>query len=232
MPLVPIYYDTETTGLDPERDRVIEIAAYNPDNNTTFQRFINPGVPIPAEAVAISGITDSMVAEAGSFMDVFPEFVTFCGPEAVLVAHNNDRFDQPFLEHECARCGVPLPSWKYIDTLLWARKYRPDLPGHALQRLREVYGVPPNQAHRALDDTMTLHHVFSLMKDDLSMDEVWDLLRGSRAVMRMPFGKYQGRLLSEVPSSYVQWLHGSGALDKPGSKDLKEALMKLGVLSV
>jgi DNA polymerase III subunit epsilon len=56
---------------------------------------------------------------------------------------------------------------------------------------------------------------------------VLELLNQPTDLNRMPFGKYQGRLLSEVPPDYIDWLKKSGSLDKSDNKDLKEALLKL-----
>ncbi|MEI8124716.1 MAG: exonuclease domain-containing protein, partial [Parachlamydiaceae bacterium] len=67
MSLRPIFYDTETTGIRAEKDRVIEIAAYDPMNDRSFERLVNPGCPIPAEATAIHHISNEMVADAPSF---------------------------------------------------------------------------------------------------------------------------------------------------------------------
>jgi DNA polymerase III subunit epsilon len=229
-PLRPIYYDTETTGVRNEKDRIIELAAFDPVENRTFCRFINPGSPIPPEATAIHHITDEMVANAPSFKEIGEEFVAFCPPETVLIAHNNDAFDKLFLEQEFKRAGVPLPSYRFLDTLKWSRKYRNDLPRHTLQSLREVYGFPSNQAHRALDDVIVLHQVFSAMIDDLPIEKVLELLSRPQILSRMPFGKHQGKMLAEVPKDYVGWLAASGAFDKTENQELKENFEKLGLL--
>jgi DNA polymerase-3 subunit epsilon len=230
MPSRTIYYDTETTGVRPDKDRIIEIAAYDPERDLSFVRFVNPGCPIPAESTSITGITDEMVSNAPSYSLIGQQFIEFCGPDAILIAHNNERFDKLFIEAESTRHNLVLPSWRYLDTLKWSRKYRTDLPSHALQALREVYGFEANQAHRALDDVIILHKVFTMMIDDLSIETVLELLAQPTDVNRMPFGKYQGRLLSEVPPDYFQWLKSSGALDKSDNKELKEALLKMGAL--
>lgn len=227
-----IFFDTETTGLKPEKDRIIEIAAYDPIDDRSFVSLINPKCPIPPEASAIHRITDEMVKDAPDFAAVAASFCDFCGQDAVLIAHNNDAFDRPFLEEEFKRSQTVLPGWRFIDSLKWARKYRPDLPRHALQFLREVYGIPANQAHRALDDVIVLHRVFSAMVDDLPIEKVLELLlQKSKQNTRMPFGKHQGKPLSEVPREYVKWLHGSGAFDRPDNHALKEAFEKLGYLN-
>lgn len=220
----PIYYDTETTGVKAKKDKVIEIAAYDPVNQKEFVTLINPFMPIPKEASAIHHITDEMVSTAPSFKEVAFEFSDFCSGDVVLIAHNNDNFDQLFLEAEFEAAGIPIPTWRYIDTLKWARKYRPDLPRHSLQSLRELHHIPANNAHRALDDVIILHQVFSEMIDDLPMSTVYKLLSETTILRSMPFGKFKGQPLAEMPKSYISWLSQSGAFDKPENSDLKRSL--------
>ncbi|MBS4164516.1 Uncharacterized protein PRO82_001845 [Candidatus Protochlamydia amoebophila] len=233
MSLRAIYYDTETTGIKPEKDRVIEIAAYDPVQNRRFEKFVHPGFPIPPESTAIHHITDEMVANAGSFADVGAEFVEFCAGEVVLIAHNNDNFDLHFLRHEFERNQLILPThWKFLDSLKWARRYRSDLPRHTLQFLREIYGITANNAHRALDDVIVLERVFRSMVDDLEIQEVFDLLNRPRAIQHMPFGKHQGQPLNKIPKNYISWLATTGAFDKPENQELKASFVKLGLLEM
>ncbi len=222
-----VYYDTETTGIKSEKDRIIEIAAYDPKRDQSFEELINPGIPIPADATAIHGISNEMVESKASFQVVGQKFIEFCGEDAVLVAHNNDSFDVHFLKAECARHGLIMPQWKWLDTLKWARRYRPDLPRHSLQFLREIYGFAANNAHRALDDVMMLYNVFSAMIDDLPTDKVYDLLHKAKKNPNMPFGKYQGKPLQALPKDYIKWLLETGALDKEQNKELKMQFQEL-----
>lgn len=227
----PIYYDTETTGVRPGKDRIIEIAAYDPVQERKFCMFTNPECPIPAESTAITHITDEMVAGAPLIKEALSAFASFCSdPDIVLVAHNNDAFDKPFLEAEFERAALKMPQWTFFDTLKWSRKYRFDLPRHSLQVLREVYGIEANQAHRALDDVLVLHRIFSQMIGDLSWETVLELMKSSTHTLRMPFGKYVGKALSEVPKEYVAWLAGSGAFEKKENAELRENFEKLGLL--
>lgn len=228
----PIYYDTETTGVSPGKDRIVEIAAFDPVQNRTFCSFINPECLIPPEATAISHITNEMVQDAPFAKQVLSEFATFCqGEDVVLVAHNNDAFDKVFLECEFKRAEIPFPDWLFVDTLKWARKYRFDLPRHSLQSLREVYGIEANQAHRALDDVMVLYKIFSIMVGDLSWETILKLMETRPRLGRMPFGKHAGKALAEVPKAYVAWLKENGALDKKENTALREAFETLGLLS-
>jgi DNA polymerase-3 subunit epsilon len=226
----PIFYDTETTGLRPTEDRIIEIAAYDPVRNASFCYLIDPQIKIPADASRIHGITDDMVQGSPFFAEVGQKFALFCEGDVVLVAHNNDQFDKHFLEAEAKRCGLTFPQWAMVDSLKWARKYRPDLPRHSLQFLREIYEIPPNTAHRALDDVMILYQVFSAMIDDLSMETVLELLEPKENIDKMPFGKHQGKPLNTVPKEYLSWLAKQGAFEKPENSALKMAFEKLGKL--
>jgi DNA polymerase III subunit epsilon len=230
MPLRAIFYDTETTGVRAEKDRIIEIAAYDPLNNTTFERLINPGFPIPAEATAIHHITNEMVAEAPRFDTIAKEFCEFCDGEVVLIAHNNDGFDYHFLKAEYERNGMSLPAWKFLDSLKWARRYRADLPRHSLQFLREIYGIEANNAHRALDDVIIMHQVFSFMTDDLLIEDIYTLINRPKILHHMPFGKYQGTPLKNLPRDYVKWLAGSEVFHKTENQELKLSLENLGLL--
>ncbi len=232
MPLRAIYFDTETTGVKSDKDRIIELAAFDPLNEKTFVSLIQPGIPIPIEATAIHNISNEMVQDAPTFAEVGKQFAEFCSGDVVLIAHNNDAFDKLFLQAEYLRHGLILPEWKYLDTLKWARKYRPDLPRHSLQFLREVYGIVANQAHRALDDVKVLHQVFSYMIGDLNVETLMQLLSETKALSRMPFGKYQGKALTDVPKNYFEWLKGSGALDKPENKELLNALLNLSLVTL
>jgi DNA polymerase-3 subunit epsilon len=236
MSIRPIFYDTETTGIDPSKDKIIELAAYDPIENKTFSCLINPEIPIPPETTNIHHITDDMVKDSQKFAEIIPSWIEFCKGNTLLIAHNNDAFDQPFLQTEFKRCNVSMPKWAFLDSLKWARKYRKDLPRHALQYLRQIYNIEANEAHRAFSDVLVLHQVFSKMIDDLSYDVVYQLYQNKAtepsmtSISTMPFGKHTGQPLDKVPKNYVQWLAKSGAFDKEENSSLKTAFLRLGFL--
>ncbi len=226
----PIYYDTETTGINVNVDKIVEIAAFDPVNDKTFSELVNPKISIPVEASLIHNITDEMVANSDGFDKVSKKFVDFCSGDCILIAHNNDRFDQPLLLNEFERNSIPDPKFRFLDTLKWARRYRPDLPKHSLQYLREIYEIQANNAHRALDDVIILHSVFNKMIGDLDIEKVYSLLNSFRKIKKMPFGKHQGKTLSDVPQDYVAWLSKSGAFEKEENKELHLSFVELGIL--
>ena len=101
-----LFVVTETTGLDPERDEIIELAmvpfTYGLDGQVyavgePFQRLREPGKPIPPEITAITGIDDAMVA--GQRID--PDEVAHFAAQASLVVAHNAAFDRKFLERFC-----------------------------------------------------------------------------------------------------------------------------------
>ena len=105
MALRPIIYDTETTGIDSKKDRIIEIAAFDPVLNKTYCKLVNPKMPIPETSTQITGITDEMIQDAPTFDIIAKEFIEFCSGEVVLVAHNNDNFDKYFLAWDLKKKG-------------------------------------------------------------------------------------------------------------------------------
>jgi DNA polymerase-3 subunit epsilon len=160
-PLVVL--DFETTGLDPEVDRVIEIgiACFRDGRlEQTRHWLVHPGIPIGAESKAITGITDEMVASAPRFEEVWPELRPFL--EARIPVAYNHEFDSKFLWAECRRIGLPprglgLPpaccdDGVWIDPLVWAREIQKEEKSHKLADVCARLGIPLTTAHRASHD--------------------------------------------------------------------------------
>lgn len=168
-----VFFDIETTGTFPTRDRIVEIGAFDLQQNASFSSLCNPQITIPKEVISIHKITNEMVASEPTFAQMIDSFFSFTEGNVALVAHNGLAFDFAFLQAELQRCGREIPkNWLLIDSLLWARKYRKDLPRHALQYLRQFFLIEPNNAHRALDDAITLSRVFRHMIGDLTPEQV------------------------------------------------------------
>ena len=146
-------FDTETTGLHPEENKVIEIGAVKFDIDGILDRFevlINPLCPIPLEASSVNHITDQMVENCPSIDKVLPDFIKFID-HSILVAHNAN-FDLNFINAELERCSMPYMPNKTVDTLNLARWAYPTLGKYSLQFLAQKFAINVENAHRADDD--------------------------------------------------------------------------------
>lgn len=145
--------DLESTGVDPVKDRIIELAivALRPDGTIrqACQRF-NPGIPIPAGATAVHGITDADVAGCPPFADLAGRIhgsLKGCD----LAGYNLRRMDLPMLDEEFRRCGLKLEleGVRILDAFAIFQKKHP----RDLAAAMKVYcGVEYEDAHGALAD--------------------------------------------------------------------------------
>ena len=138
-----IVYDIETSGLSYNKNRIIQIAGYNVNTEEYFNEYINPGPKhkISEEVTNINNITNEMLLDKENAKVILSKFIDFCGENCYLIAHNNNGFDRLFLVSELKRNDLPKQKWKYLDTLLLARKELPELNSHTLDKLREYYQI-------------------------------------------------------------------------------------------
>lgn len=159
--------DVETTGLDAYRDRVIEagVVLFSFDSEgaiveeEAWGSLINPGIPIPASATAIHGITDLDISAAPFFRDVIVSLDSVLKGR-VLVAHNA-AFDSEFLNSEYSRLGLASPFSEIADSLALLRLAVPTLFSYNLGKAAFVLGIEAGTSHRALDDARTCMQIFA-----------------------------------------------------------------------
>lgn len=151
-----VVFDLETTGINQERDAIIEISAIKVQNHEVtgeFSTLVNPGRHIPAGATAVNGITDDMVEDAPDIKTAMEDFLDFIG-DYVLVGHNIHTFDTNFIYDAALNfLGKELKN-DYVDTLYMARRCLPELSHHRLVDVAEHFGIQTEGAHRALFDCM------------------------------------------------------------------------------
>lgn len=160
-----IIFDTETTGLHKESDRVIEIGCVEMVDRyltgKTFHVYLNPqGVIIPDEVVAVHGLTNERLKDEPKFEEIADDFLAFI-EGATLVAHNAN-FDLGFLNAELGRINKPLISVdRIIDTLAMARRKYPMGP-NSLDALCKRFGIDNSRRtlHGALLDSEILADVY------------------------------------------------------------------------
>ena len=150
-----VAFDLETTGLDARADAMIEIGAVRIRDGKVldkFASFADPGRPLSAKTVSLTGITDELLKGAPSPEDAVDAFLDWAG-DAPLCAHNA-AFDTGFLRECCARSGRRFDPL-YFDTLVLSQYLCPELPNHKLDTVANALGLPPFQHHRAYDDAET-----------------------------------------------------------------------------
>jgi len=168
-----IAFDTETTGLYPGFDQVVEIAAcrfMNGEVIDTFETLVNPGREIPPEITDIHGITDEMVSEAPAADIATRDFLKYIGSDP-LIAHNAP-FDERFISFNCHKYEIAAPNNPVYDTLLMSRRLFPELRSHGLASLTGVFQIPHEVKHRGLPDVMGTRGVFANCVDRLGLRDV------------------------------------------------------------
>ena len=161
-----VIFDVETTGMKPENGHaIVELAAERVRGREvidTFDVIVNPGRKVDAEAVAVHGITNEIIAREGHTLDeVIPAFMLF-SEGATLVAHNI-RFDMSFINKHLKDLGLPPLGNPIVDTLELARA-KLMLGSYALNYLARHFNIPQPTAHRALADVeVTRQILFKLL---------------------------------------------------------------------
>ena len=188
-----IAFDLETTGLDPEKEEIIEVAGIKftfekKDGRLVtreigqFASLVKPGKLIPEEATRINKITNQMVEDAPEPKQVLAGFLKFCGLSSVLVAHNA-AFDAAFLSKAIRKHGLAMPGNPVIDSLKFVRKIMPEYASHKLGEVARKLGsqtgliLSRSDLHRAAYDCEVLKEVLCAclrkryQDRDLAMDQ-------------------------------------------------------------
>lgn len=224
-PLISL--DTETTGKDPQEARVVDIAlaVIVPGRDVDLRTaLINPGVPIPAEASAVHGISDERVAAEGrppaEVLDAFVADIALAIRGGAALVAQNASYDLTVLARECERHGLPSiedrlgePLTCVVDPMVldkqcikYRRRVSPDQGARVLKTLAAVYGV-------AWDD-------------DKAHGAAYDALIGARVTWRI--AQWAGRSRAELMARRV------GPFDppKPMHRDDAGKFLALGAMSL
>jgi DNA polymerase-3 subunit epsilon len=126
-----IVIDTETTGLDPhDGHRIVEVACielmHHVPSGRKLHRYVNPERDVPADAVAVHGLTDAFLADHPRFAEIADALIDFIGEDRVVI--HNAEFDLAFINAELARLGRPPLGCAFVDTLAVARRRFPGAP--------------------------------------------------------------------------------------------------------
>jgi DNA polymerase III subunit epsilon len=200
-----IIFDTETTGIDANK-QAVEVAMLEVDQDLNVlgeaSSLIRPTCPIGAEAAAVHGITEEMLADAPTIEQWVD--MTFGGPlegRIALIGHRIG-FDRPLF--------APIGQVAHeLDTLELCWVHVHGLPNRKLDTLKEHLQLPGGgESHRAMADVITCHQLLQ-----------WLIPRTGRTLQALattpytilqycPWGKHEGKLLMDVPRGYREWMLG------------------------
>jgi len=159
-----VVFDIETTGLDKDKDKIIEIGALKYKGNELVEEFnylINPNIKLPEIITTITGITDEMLVGKDDIAIVLPKFLEFIG-DLPLVAHNGE-FDLGFIRKNINDLNLKQLTNQNIDTLLLARIYLKQMYNYKLETLKKYFGIK-QISHRSIGDCYTTNYVYQECK--------------------------------------------------------------------
>ena len=194
------FIDVETTGMKPLTDRVTEIAIIRFSANREperWQSLINPGVAIPAEIQALTGITNAMVRDAPTFFAVRDE-VRRLLEGAVFVAHNA-RFDYGFIKNEFRRQGEAFTE-DVLCTVRLSRRLYPDAEGHGLDAVIARHRLSGFDRHRAMGDTEATAAFVCKTEDDHSTETLKSIVKSLLKTPSLP-AHLPSDALADIPDS-------------------------------
>jgi len=146
--------DLETTGLDFDYDKIIEIGAVKyvkGEKTGEFSQLINPGVSLTPDIVQLTGISNNDIVDAPSIDEVIPRFEQFIDETSLLVGHNVN-FDVSFIKRHLTDKYSAIIGGTVADTAALARLVWPGQKSYSLFNLSEFIGIKEPPTHRALKD--------------------------------------------------------------------------------
>lgn len=223
-----VFFDLETTGINIVKDRIVEISYVkvfpNGDEEIKTRR-INPGMPIPPESTAIHGITDDDVKDCPTFKEIAKSLASHI-EGCDLAGYNSNRFDIPMLAEEFirARVDIDLNRRKFIDVQTIFHK----MEQRTLSAAYKFYcNKSLENAHSAEADTIATYEVLKAqldrypeLKNDVAflsdyssfsnnVDFAGRMIYNDKGEEVINFGKYKGRLVTEVlklDPGYYSWI--------------------------
>ncbi|MGC8866743.1 MAG: 3'-5' exonuclease [Elusimicrobiales bacterium] len=169
-----IIVDVETTGLDPNKDRICEIAYIEmigiKNDVKSFSTLVNPAIDIPSNITEICGISNDDVKNAPFFKDIAAKIIgDFYN--SILVGHNI-LFDFSFIDSEIKRLGLKFPCVKLVDTVTLSKRFQPftHTPNHKLKNIARSINLISDNWHRAANDVEITKQIFTYFMTKLIKD--------------------------------------------------------------
>ena len=183
-----IAFDTETTGLDTARARIIQVGAVKIskgriDQDQNFQQLVNPGEPIPPASTAIHGIYDEDVVSSESFTVISTEYQQWCG-HSVMIGYCSG-FDLAMFKREHQLAGLEWSAPRTLDIRYLVTIVAPSLPDYSLDTIAAWLGVEIHNRHSALGDAIATAQVFLALVPRLREHGIRTLAEAEKACAQL-----------------------------------------------
>ena len=226
------FFDLETTGTNPGKDRIVEIAVLKLDINNQKKEMVwrvNPECPIPDEASLVHGITDELVKDQPIFKQISKEIYNFI-EGCDLGGYNIDKFDLPLLVEEFIRSGIDVSSFVKVKTVDVQTIFFKKEPRDLSSALKFYCNKDHGNAHTALDDTIATYEVLlsqldkyhdlepsvdflsTLTRRNKNIDFAGRIIEDDNGDAIFNFGKHKGKKVKEVltkEKGYYSWMMNS-----------------------
>lgn len=183
--MIILSFDTETSGLDPQKDRVVEFGAYvwdtEKDKNVLCEGvYFKIPFKMSDDVMKIHHISNETVQNEGVLFEEYADRAYKMLSRADVIVGHNIEFDINMMDAEFLRVGMRMPETQWIDTMILARRWYPSLkeimPSKSLGKVSNFFMLPAFDAHRAFDDCKrTMEILFEICKDlDITIEQILD----------------------------------------------------------
>lgn len=233
-----LVFDTETTGIDTAKDRIVEFGAIGVRGRVIGElahNYVHPGMPIPKEAADIHGVTDEKVANEPPFSHIAGLVTALMERADVLCGYNAANYDAPLINAEFERHGFPfrIDPRRVLDPVIFVRWHLRATRERKLGAMCADFGVVLDNAHTAVaDSTATGELLLKMVAAGYIPDDVEQALaeqarytavqesefrrwsywlytdRKDGKTLRLGAGKYIGTPLARVDAGFLNWLLG------------------------
>lgn len=198
--------DIETTGVDPDKDAVVEIASVDLLRDHTItniqETLVRPPIAVPPSASAVHHLIDADLAGSPPVEDVIDRFKN----ADAYVAHNC-AFERSFLDRH-------LGDATWVCTYKCALRVWPDAMGHGNQSLRYQFGLinpfgierTKLIAHRALSDAIVTAAIFFQLTKHATWPELVQWSAEPALLTYLRLGMHRGERFDSVPEDYLRWM--------------------------
>lgn len=245
-----VFFDTETTGVDVQKDRIVELAILRLVNGVASGSEVfkfNPEIPISPEATKVHGISDSDVARNNHFQDI-ASYICGIFRDSYWCAYNGMRFDIPLLQKEFSRCNLDIKPKGILDPMRIFNHFDGEVTKKGMRTLmaahHRYFNCGFDDAHNALADVHALKRITEAQMNtypEIQNVETYSriCIKGNRKLDYRGFfkvvdekvvvglGKFCGTPIEQVSSGYLAWLSGNEALPKDARLIAANALNKV-----